>query len=245
MSAVASTRSAALLLLALLVTLDAALVVLHVAKPYFAALRPHFYSLEADRGLAEWYQYLKQAGAVLCLLVCWRGSREWPFLLWGATFALLLLDDSFELHERAGEAAAIVWSLPAVGRLRPQDVGEILYAVVVGLSILAALTIGLRRVRGGYSVAPSVNLVVLLTALAFCGVVVDALHVVAYFGGSRFAWILTVLEDGGEMFVMSVIVAYVWHLAAGGWRPDERSRLGALDVGRAVQAYAAGLRRAA
>lgn len=53
--AVVSARSAALLL-ALLVTLDASLVVLHVAKPYFAELRSHFYSLEADRGLAEWYQ---------------------------------------------------------------------------------------------------------------------------------------------------------------------------------------------
>lgn len=57
---------------------------------------------------------------------------------------LLLLDDSFELHERAGEAAAIVWSLPAVASLRPQDIGEILYALVVGRAV-QAYAAGLRR----------------------------------------------------------------------------------------------------
>lgn len=236
-----STRPAALALLALLVALDVALVALHVAKPYFPALRPHFYSLEADRGLAEWYQYFKQAGIVLGLLACWRSAREWPFVVWSATFAWLLIDDSFELHERAGEAAAIAWSLPAVSSLRPQDIGEILYALAAALSILSALAISLRYARRGAAAAPSVNLVALLAALAFCGVVIDAVHVVAYFAGSRLAWILTVIEDGGELFVMSVIAAYCWHLAAGGWRADRpaSTRLAALDVGRTVAELAA------
>ena len=47
-------------------------------------------------------------------------------------FAFMLVDDSFSLHERFGLYAASAWPMPAWFGLRPQDVGEGLFALTVG-----------------------------------------------------------------------------------------------------------------
>jgi hypothetical protein len=222
-------------LLALLFCVDVAFVVVHVAKPYFDALRPHYFSLEADRGLAEIYQYGKQAFIVGAMMVCWSRTRSVSFGVWAALFAFLLWDDSHAVHEQIGEALGAAWALPAVIGLRPRDFGEILFALAVGTVTLAALLLVHLRERG-VAIVPTVNLILLLVALAVCGVVVDAIHVVAYFGGSRFAWLLTVIEDGGELAVMSVIVVYAWQLAAHGlharWHLPRSANLARMLGGR-------------
>jgi hypothetical protein len=201
-----------IVLLALLVGLDFVLIAVHIAKPYFPALRPHHFSLEADRGVAEWFQYAKQAAIVALMLVCWLRRESRIFFVWSGLFAFLLLDDAYSLHEQAGEALAASLSLSPWFGLRPQDVGELLFAALVGVASLAALGAALIKERGT-ALHDSLRLVILLSALTFCGVVVDAIHVIAYFSGSRFAWVLTIVEDGGELIVTSVITAYAYWLA--------------------------------
>jgi len=212
------TSSFLLVLFAALVCADLLLIALHVAKPYFAVLRPHYFSLEADRGIAEYFQYLKQAAVIASLLFCWRWTRSPSFLIWSLFFAFMLYDDSQSMHERAGEWLAAAWALPAVFGLRPQDLGEIVFAALVAVATLCALAASLVRERAA-ALAPSIIVTVLLAMLAVFGVLVDALHVVAYFAESRWSWVLAVVEDGGELLVMSAIVAYTWWLAALEARP--------------------------
>lgn len=238
----ALTSSTVLLLLAALVCADVALIVLHLAKPYFAFLRPHHFSLEADRGLAEYFQYLKQAAVIVAMLVCWLRTKSPTFFVWSLFFALMLYDDSHSLHERVGAELAAAWALPGLFGLRPQDLGELVFALAVGVGTLGVLAVVSARDRGA-SLVPSINVVLLLAALAVCGVLVDAVHVVAYFSGSRLSWLLAVVEDGGELLVMSLIAAYAYQLAADG--SSGRSRLPwALDVGRALPGYATADRQA-
>jgi len=118
----------------------------------------------------------------------------------------------------AGEWLAAAWALPAVFGLRPQDLGEILFAALVAVATLCALAASLVRERGA-ALAPSIVVTALLAMLAVFGVLVDALHVIAYFAESRWSWVLAVVEDGGELVVMSAIVAYTWWLAALQARP--------------------------
>lgn len=233
--------SVALLLLGLLWIADLALIAVHVAKPYFAILRPQLFSLEADRGVAEYFQYAKEATIVYCLFVYWYRTNAHTFLVWSLFFAFTLVDDSFALHERFGEFAASAWLLPALLGLRPQDVGEGLFALFVGTLTLAAVATTARNESGRIAIVPSINIAALLGALAVCGVLADALHVIAYFRGSRWAWVLAIVEDGGELVVMSAIVAYCVSLAV-----CSRTREGVqrsspfrfLDVGKALYAFA-------
>jgi len=231
----ALASSAVLWLLAVLLCVDVAFIAMHVAKPYFEVLRPHYFSLEADRGLSEYYQYLKQAAVVVAMLWCWRRTASPSFFVWSLFFAFMLYDDSHAVHEQIGETLASAWALPASFGLRPRDVGEILFVLAVGVVTLAVLVVVSVRERG-VAIVPTVNVLLLLAALAICGVLVDAIHVVAYFSGSRLAWLLTVIEDGGELMVMSVIVAYAWQLAAHGlrarWHLPRSSDLARLLSGR-------------
>ena len=203
----------ALLLLGLLWLGDLALIVVHGAKPYFTALRPHHFSLEADRGIAEYFQYAKEAFIACCLMVCWYRTSIRTYFVWSLFFAFLLVDDSFSLHEQFGLVAASTVALPAWYGLRPQDVGEGLFAVFVGILTLAVIATSARNEGGRTNLRPHINIALLLAALAVCGVLADALHVIAYFQGSRWAWILAVIEDGGELAVMSALAAYCVGLA--------------------------------
>ena len=209
----AKTSLLLLVLLGALVCVDFLLVALHVAKPYFAALRPHHFSLEADQGIAEYFQYLKQAAIIVSLFLCWRWTRMPSFLVWTIFFAFMLYDDSQSVHERVGEWLAVAWALPALFGLRPQDLGEILFASFVALATLGALGATLAREHAS-AIVHSINVALLLVLLTVFGVAVDALHVVAYFAESRWSWMLAVIEDGGELLVMSAIAVYACGLAA-------------------------------
>lgn len=208
----AQTSLLLFVLLAGLLCVDLLLIVVHVAKPYFAVLRPHYFSLEADRGIAEYFQYLKQAGIIVCLFLGWRWTRLPSFLVWSVFFAFMLYDDSQSVHERVGEWLAAAWALPALFGLRPQDLGEILFACFVALATLGALAVTLSREHAS-AIVYSINVALLLVLLAVFGVVVDALHVMAYFAESRWSWVLAVVEDGGELLVTSAIAVYACALA--------------------------------
>jgi hypothetical protein len=207
----ALNTSASVVLLAALLSIDFVLIAVHLAKPYFAVLRPHYFSLEADRGIAEAFQYVKQGAVVLAMLLCWWRRQSPTFFVWSGVFAILLIDDSFSMHERLGEWLGMTLGLPAWLGLRPQDLGELLFAAVLGLAALAM--IGAAIVREHAAISPSIRLGLLLGALVVCGVVIDAIHVIAYFGRSSLAWMLAIAEDGGELLAMSSIAAYAYRLA--------------------------------
>ena len=80
------------------------------------------------------------------------------------------------------------------------------------------------------AVAPSIKLALMLGALVVCGVVVDAIHVIAYFSQSSLAWMLAIVEDGGELLVMSLIAAYAYQLAV-----RDEQRLAAPQLGYAAK----------
>jgi hypothetical protein len=224
-----TTSASIIALLAALVSIDLILIAVHLAKPYFEFLRPHYFSLEADRGIAEAFGYAKQGAVVVALLLCWRRRRSPTFFVWGVVFSILLIDDSFSLHEQVGEWLGMQLGLPAWFGLRPQDIGELLFAAVLGLATLTTLAAALARERGE-AVAPSIKLALMLGALVVCGVVVDAIHVIAYFSQSSLAWMLTIVEDGGELLVMSLIAAYAYQLAV-----RDEQRLAAPQLGYAAE----------
>ncbi len=91
------------------------------------------------------------------------------------------------------------------------DIGELLFAGGVGG--VTVLLIGLGYWRGGPDariVTRDISILILL--LAGLGVGVDVIHVISYYKAPLLAQFLLILEDGGEMLVVSATAAYVFNV---------------------------------
>ena len=210
------TTPAATFLL-LLISADLAFIVLHLVNVETGWLRGVPISLEADGGLPETYQYIKTFWIALSMASTFWRTRVGLYGAWAVVFSFLLIDDAGQIHERVGKWLGRSYQLPVAFGLRPEDIGEQLFAALVGASMLAL--VGFASWRGsGQSKSVSRDILCLVVALAFVGVAVDALHVIAYVHRSLLAQVLLVIEDGGEMLVISALTAYAFHVASHGGR---------------------------
>ncbi len=213
-AAAALLRTVRLFLL-LLLGGDLVYMALHVGHLTLPALSGAHYSLETDRGLAEYYQYMKQLWLASCLAIAFLNRRHLVLLAWAGFFGFLLIDDALQVHERVGFWLGRRLGLPGVGGLRPDDFGELLVAATAGASLLALLAIAWWRDRES-TWRLSRELLILTAALAFCGVAIDAVHTIAFFRAPAIADPLAFLEDGGELLVISMLTAHALDLAARG-----------------------------
>jgi hypothetical protein len=199
------------ILLGLLLLADLMFIVihaLHVWTPWFPA---YSLSIEVDGGFAEMFQYAKMAGLVACLVYQFYLSRGWTFAGWAAFFAFLLLDDMFFIHERAGAHVAVSLGFPEAFGLRTADFGEITIASLLGLCAVFMVWLTIRR-GGAAARRVSQDILCLLGLLAVFAVAFDALHTITYFHAPAIAPLFAMIEDGGEMLVMSAIAVYAFDI---------------------------------
>lgn len=198
-------------LLLLLVAADLAFIVLHVLYVETSLLRGRPFSLEADNGLPEAFQYVKQFWVALCMVLMFRRVRAVVYIGWALLFTFLLLDDAFQFHEQFGKWLSKQYELPVAFGLRPDDIGEVLFAAVLG--VISTVLIGFGFWRGDADARIiSRDMAMLVVLLAGLGVGVDILHVITYFEAPLLAQFLLIFEDGGEMLVVSAMVGYMVNL---------------------------------
>ena len=204
--------SPAIAVLLLLICADVGFTLLHLIYVETGWLRGARISLEADGGPAEIFQYLKEFWVAVCMVAAFVLTRRAVFVSWALVFLFLLADDSMQLHENVGTWLGERYALPAPFGMRSKDIGELLFAATAGLVMLAV--VGVALWRGSENCRRvSQNLGVLVVTLGVVGILLDALHVIAYFGDSLLAQVLLVVEDGGEMIVMSAMTAYAFQVA--------------------------------
>jgi hypothetical protein len=204
-------------LLLLLICTDLTFILVHLVTVETGWLRGVGVSLEAERGLPETHQYIKEFWAAVGMgFMFWR-TRVRTFAGWSIMFAFLLLDDAGQIHETVGAWLGQRYGLPSVLGLRPDDAGELLFAAMVGTLMMTLVALSCWR-GGEQAGRTSRDVLCLLLLLAVPAVFVDMLHVVAQLRGSLLAQVLLVVEDGGEMLVMSALTAYVFHVASHGGR---------------------------
>lgn len=195
--------------LVLLILADAAYLILNILHSYSGwggILTSPLFSLDMDRGHAEFYQYLKMFWVVVLLI--FMAVRRAPFLhlSWAALFVYLLLDDMLELHENLGAQVADMLMLQPGFGLRPVDYGELGVSLFFG-GLLFALILVAWLLSDKMSRQFSNRLFIMVGALAFFGVFLDMLDIVIFGAGQS---ILNLLENWGEMLVTSVIVWFVF-----------------------------------
>ena len=177
--------------------------------------RYRLWLLRAEGGWPEQFGHAKEAACAALLLLLWRRTRSGVFAAWAALFACALVDDRLRVHERVGGWTARQLSLPEVAGLQGQDLGELVVWGLAGVFPLAAVAV-LHRRSPEQVRAASRGMAVVVAGYAFFGVVVDQLHAMA--AGSPLDHPLGVLEDGGELVLLSVAVCFAGALVAGARR---------------------------
>lgn len=201
-------HSASLLLMLLLFT-DLCFFALHTIE-FFREQNP-LLSLTQDNGYPELFQYIKWLWIIFLLVYISIRQRMWTFTSWVIFFIYLLFDDALKIHEKVGGFLADNINIIHRFGLRLQDVGELTVSgaagIILFLLVLVAYKYGTKTFK-----KISLDLLLLIFLLAFCGIFVDMVHSVLNFGWKINA-IATMIEDGGEMIVASIICWYVFLLA--------------------------------
>jgi hypothetical protein len=198
-------RRSAMLFLGLLVLTDVAFIALHAVHAFTPALDQPIYSIDTDRSYAELFQYIKLGWSALAVGVAFIQARQLVYVAWAALFSYLLVDDMFSLHEGLGAYLTGTYAFMPAWGLRALDFGELLVSGTAGVALLVLIGAGyVRADRHGRAL--SIRLLVLLAVLAFFGVVIDVLHVQLL--GDPLWWpIVSMVEDGGEMITVSLMLA--------------------------------------
>ncbi|NCJ07305.1 hypothetical protein GS597_12465 [Synechococcales cyanobacterium C] len=207
-------------LLILLVLGDIAFILLHV----FVSVRlpeGNLYDLSEDYSFAETHMYMKEYWVAILLFLLGITRKKFIYFSWSLMFLILLLDDALQIHERVGGSLSVYFNDKFY--LRPQDYGELLVYAIYALVLFSLIGFAyLRTDEQGKKV--SKNLFVLIVILAIFGVFIDMLgimtwNILEYKSLSYWAYISehlsAVIEDGGEMLVLSIILSYVFGLKMG------------------------------
>lgn len=188
---------------------DIAFMLLHLIYHYAGLTTNQAFSLETDRGFSEVFQYIKEYWIALILGILAIRTGVFLYGSWSLLFFYLLLDDAGEIHEKLGTVITNQFVIPEMFNLRGQDFGEL---VVIGIVALVFLTLITLTYRFADSTCRKVSqdLIMMILALAFSGIILDLFHIAA--SSPILDPILMLLEDGGELVIMSFIACYVLSL---------------------------------
>lgn len=194
----------------LLLATDVVFIILHILYLFTEIISNSYFSIEQDQGYAELFQYIKEYWIALVLGLLAVQKRSPLYLGWSLLFFYLLLDDSLSIHEKLGEIISIKLAFSPALNLRAVDFGELVVSAGVGFFFLILIAIA-YRFGDRMSRETSRYLIMMLFALALFGIVVDMIHIIL-FKSPSLEPLLALVEDGGEMLVMSVIAWFVFLL---------------------------------
>lgn len=197
-------------LLKILLAIDIVFMVIHVCVRMFTDSWNSVFLIDTDNGVAENFEYIEYV-----MVVCFAGylafsKKLYGFLGWLFLFFFLFLEDCFEFHEHAGLYFAKALNFKSAFGLRPRDFGELTYEGFLGIFVFSA--IGWMYYKGNeFFRKTSIDILLLFLLFLFFGVGVDMLaetvhevHIVSI--------VFTLLEDGGEMIMLSVLVWYFYFI---------------------------------
>lgn len=201
--------TAASTFLLLLLVADCAFIVLHFLALTVLSNYP-LLLLHVDQGYPEFFQYIKELWIVGLLLSLTIRTKAVGYSVWALLFLYLLIDDSLRIHETYGEfIAARLEFTPFLG-LRAKDFGELAVSATAGGFFITLLALFYLNGSAAFK-QTSRHLLLLLFALALFGIFFDMVHL-ATMGRWTFSYLLGIVEDGGEMIVMSVMAWYAFLL---------------------------------
>jgi len=197
-------------LLILLLLADAVFIVLHLIYVYTPHLPSVGFSLTFAGSYSEFFQYTKEFWIAVLFLALAIQERKLMYAALSLLFYYLLFDDSFEFHENFGATVAEFFNLQPMFGLRAVDFGELAVSILFGGLIFAVLLTAYLLSEATTRRAARITLA-LVVVLVFFGVFLDMVEVLIEDVGVSI--ILRMIEEGGELFVMSVITWFAFNLS--------------------------------
>lgn len=163
----------------------------------------------ADRGYAEFVQYLMYVWVIGML--GWHAvtRRRWAVVAWIPLFFVMLYDDAMRVHERHAFDVTGWMTEPEMFGISRQNLGElIIFAGLGGAALLPVVIVYWFLDR--YTRTIFHTMFLLLVFLGLFVVVADALH--PFIVQERIGDPMTFVEDGGEVIVVALFVLFVAYL---------------------------------
>ncbi len=206
-------------LLLILLFVDLIFVVVHIVTCFLYFIGKienfgdyNFLVLTQDESFAEIFQYLKYLSVIIMIGYLMYVEKAYAYISWVLLFIFFLLDDSLSLHESMGEVLVKEFNFKPMFGLRAVDFGELTFVAIVGMAIL--LSFVLAYFKGNLIFKKrTIDLFILLAFMIFFGVGFDMLHEILG-ENLKVGFVIGLIEDGGEMVVMTLIVWYVYQLIA-------------------------------
>jgi hypothetical protein len=170
------------LFLILLLCADIAFIALHSIDALTPFLNNPFYSLGTERGYPEMYQYLKWFWISILFVYVSILRRSFNYIVWALVFTYFLCDDALSIHEIVGNHIARNLILTPPFGLRLQDLGELAVSAAAGVFLLSLVIWAYLHGSQAFK-KMSQDMLLLILALAFFGVVVDMAHISIDLGG--------------------------------------------------------------
>lgn len=155
----------------------------------------------------------------MALVVVAFRAQDFRWSAWSILFCFLLLDDSLGLHEIIGSQLVATLSLSDQFGVRGQDFGEMAATTLTGGTLLLVLAVCFWR-GSNYVRKAAKHLFTILMIIVFFGVFVESLHFL-YEINWKVSLLMVVIEDGGEMAAMSLVVWYALRLVSCRGRVDK------------------------
>ncbi len=203
-------RHDAHVLLMVMLAMDVALILAHAFRAELPFLREGLFDIEGQFGLSALMIFAQFAAMIFFLSEIKYNRRDRAFDFWKYLLLYILADDIFEISEHAGEILGELFSFETLFGLTPADYGKFAFAIGGGLAASAFLGYLLRRSSREF-VSTSFAIFVLLSCFAFFAVVFDIIHA-AFDKDPRLGFAFSILEEGGEMIVLSFMTAFLYYL---------------------------------
>ena len=171
---------------------------------------PKFFNVDRDWGGGEILSYVKWAMIIGALIACFMKSRKPIFLGLVGLFLVCLLDDSLGLHERGTSWLINDLAIYQYFGTNQAVVGEMISWAFLGIPAIASLGAGwwMSNARDRRLVLPAI---LFFSGVVVCAVGIDAIHS-SLPDRSLAAGLVGMLEEGGEMIFLSLLLAFVWGL---------------------------------
>lgn len=188
-------------------------------------------SLAYEGGFATQFGVAKLLTAAGIMWLIARRTLAPIDVAWAFTLVIVALDDLLMIHEGLGGLFVAWFDLPGLFGRDPLPLGELIVWASMGSVVLVLLFAAHKR-SPLEARKRSLRIAGLVALLAFFAVVVDAANSFL-FEGSVETFTLPV-EDGGELIVMTLILAYAASAILEGSTANHRNRDGRLGsaVGR-------------
>ena len=180
------------------------LVVKRLFVSYQGLLLSDAFSIDKDWSIGEIFQYIKELWLVVLFITLFRRTRAAIYMAWALLFFFLFIDDSLTIHESVGLFIANKVNIPEVFGVSGTAIGELIVISVLGAILLSIIGFSYIRSEKLHQQRTLVILI-LIVLLAGFGVVIDAFGVMLIntYEAKR---IIHIIEDSGEMIVMSLLV---------------------------------------